>query len=103
MSGRARLNNRRRSEIATFELAGTRFRATVSRFSNGQLAEVFLDTNRPCSGVAIAARDSGIAASLALQFGCQASTLNKALQRLADGSPAGPLAACLDIFEEGKP
>jgi hypothetical protein len=102
MSARERLPNRRRSEIATFELDGTRFRATVSRFHDGRLAEVFIDTNRPCSGVAIAARDIGIAASLALQSGCPAETLRKALQRLSDGTPAGPLAAALDLFAEGS-
>jgi hypothetical protein len=100
---RERLPHRRRSEIATFELAGTKFRATISRLHTGQIGEVFLDTDRPCSGVAVAARDIGIAASLALQFGCPASTLNKALQRLSNGGPAGPLAACLDLFEEGQP
>jgi hypothetical protein len=99
MSARERLANRRRSEIVAFELAGTRFRATISRFHDGRLAEVFLDTNRPCSAVAIAARDIGIAASLALQSGCPAATLRKALQRLSDGRPAGPLAAALDLFE----
>jgi hypothetical protein len=101
---RARLANRRRSEIIAFELPGAgKFRATVSRFSTGQIGEVFIDTDRPCSGVAIAARDLGIAASLALQHGCPASTLNRALQRLSDGGPAGPLAAALDLFEEGTP
>jgi hypothetical protein len=95
------LPNRRRSEIACFELAGVRFRATNSRFPDGRLAEIFIDTNRPCSDVAIAARDIGIAASLALQSGCPVETLRKALQRLSDGSPAGPLAAALDLFAEG--
>jgi hypothetical protein len=102
MSARQLLPNRRRSEIATFDLDGTRFRATVSRFNDGRLAEVFIDTDKPCSGVSIAARDLGIAASLALQSGCPAATLRKALQRLSDGSPAGPLAAALDLFEEAS-
>jgi hypothetical protein len=99
MMARDRLSNRRRSEIIVFELPGAgSFRATISRFNDGKIGEVFIDTDRPCSGVAIAARDLGIAASLALQFGCPASILSKALQRLSDGSPAGPLAAALDAL-----
>ena len=103
MTARQLLPNRRRSEIVAFELAGTQFRATVSRFNDRRIGEIFIDTDKPCSGVAIAARDIGIAASLALQVGCPVETLRKALQRLSDGSPAGPLAAALDLFAEGSP
>ena len=103
MNGRLRLANRRRSEIACFELAGIRFRATISRFDDGKIGEIFLDTNRPCSAVAVAARDIGIAASLALQSGCEVETLRKALQRLSDGGPAGPLCGALDLFAGGSP
>ena len=105
MTARECLPNRRRSEITVFELpGGGKFRATISRFDDGRIGEVFIDTNRPCSAVAVAARDLAIAASLALQFGCPACVLRKALQRLSDGSPAGPLAAALDALdEEGKP
>jgi hypothetical protein len=75
VTSRERLPNRRRSEIVAFELAGTRFRATVSRFDDERIDEIFLDTDKPCSGVAVASRDLGIAASLALQSGCPAETL----------------------------
>ena len=71
------LPNRRWSEIATFELDGTRFRATISRFNGREIGEIFIDTDKPCNAVAIAARDIGIAASLALQSGCPAETLRK--------------------------
>jgi ribonucleoside-diphosphate reductase alpha chain len=43
-----------------------------------------------------------VAASLALQFGCPADTLRKALLRLTNGSAAGPLGRLLDLAEEGR-
>lgn len=101
---RERLPNRRKSEIISFKLRGAaKFRATISRFDDGRIGEVFIDTSKPCSGVAIAARDTAIAASLALQFGCPLETMRKALERLNDGAPAGPLAAALDIIGEAAP
>ena len=41
MTARERLESRRRSENFTFELARLRFTATVSRFSDGRVAELF--------------------------------------------------------------
>jgi hypothetical protein len=43
-------------------------------------------------------RDLGVAASLALQFGCSLGTLRRAVLRNADGSSATALGAALDII-----
>jgi hypothetical protein len=103
MTNRQRLPNRRQVEIMEFELSGVRYRATFGRHADGTLAEIFIDLDNPCSDLAIAAHDLAIAASLAMQFGCPADVLRKALQRLSDGSGAGPLAAALDLIAEGAP
>jgi hypothetical protein len=96
------LPSRRRSELVNFEHDGHRYRASVSRFGDGRLAEVFLDGAKPDTAVAIVGRDLAVAASLALQFGCPADTLRKALSRLSNGEAAGPLGALLDIVEGGR-
>jgi ribonucleoside-diphosphate reductase alpha chain len=95
------LPNRRRGEAYSFEHDGIRYRANVSRFADGRLAEVFLDAAKADSGVGIVGRDLAVAASLALQFGCPVETLRKALVRLSNGAAAGPLGALLDLAEGG--
>lgn len=102
MSRRDLLPNRRRSELLNFEHDGFRYRASVSRFSDGRLAEVFLDGGKPDTTVAVVGRDLAVAASLALQHGCPVETLRKALSRLSTGAAAGPLGALLDLIEEER-
>jgi hypothetical protein len=46
------------------------------------------------------ARDSAVAASLALQFGCPLETLRRALLRDAHGVASSPLGVALDIIAE---
>jgi hypothetical protein len=102
MSRRQRLPNRRRSELYNFQHGGHSYRASVSRFEDGRLAEVFLDATKPDTGVSVAGRDLAVAASLALQFGCPADTLRKALSRLSTGAAAGPLGVLLDLLSEER-
>lgn len=92
MSDRERLPNRRPAEIFDFEHGGRRWTATFGRFSDGRLAEVFLDTTKE-SAVAQMASDSGIIASLALQTGCPVAVLRHALA----GHETGPLAKALAL------
>lgn len=98
MSKRERLPERRESETVEFWFNGLDYTGTASRFSDGRLAEVFLDTAKGGSA-GLAARDAALAASLALQYGCSAAELRASLTRLEDGGPAGPLAVLLDLVE----
>jgi hypothetical protein len=82
---RERLSNRRAAETLAFEHGGRRWRASVGRFADGRLGEIFLD----------AEREGALLASLALQHGCAATTLRHAL----DGRDIGPLAAALYLVE----
>lgn len=93
------LATRGRSELLDFDHDGIKYRASASRFDDGNLAEVFLDAAKPDTAVAIVGRDLAVAASLTLQHGCPAETLRKALSRLADGRAAGPLGTLLDHLE----
>jgi len=81
------LPNRRASETFTFECNGLTYIATVSRYPNGDLAEIFL------------AKDSAVVCSLALQHGVPVETIRHALLRDARGNPSSPLGCGLDLLE----
>jgi ribonucleoside-diphosphate reductase alpha chain len=100
MSPRRYLPNRRASTSFTVEVAGLRYTATVSCFPDGSIGEIFLSNNKPSSQSDANARDSAVAASLALQFGCPLDVLRGALLRDARGNASTPLGAALDIFAE---
>jgi ribonucleoside-diphosphate reductase alpha chain len=96
MTERLRLPNRRRSETFELELAGLRFTCSFSRFADGRVAEVFLQNHKPGSQSDCNARDSAIAASLALQHGVPLDVLRHALLRDTHGNASTPLGAALD-------
>jgi hypothetical protein len=98
MTARARetLANRRASENFTFELDGLHFTATISRFPDGRVAEVFLNNHKAGNQSDTNARDAAIVLSFALQHGADISAIRKALCRDSEGRPLGPLAAALD-------
>src|SRR5262249_29184431 len=75
---RKRLHSRRLSEIFDLEVNGLHYVCTFSRFDDGRVAEVFLQNNKSQSQSDSNARDSAIAASLALQFGCPLDVLRRA-------------------------
>jgi ribonucleoside-diphosphate reductase alpha chain len=101
MTERRRLSNRRGSLVFDLELGGLRYTATVSRFPDGRVAEIFLQNHKPGSQSDSNARDSAIAASLALQFGCPLETLQRAVLRDSAGRPSTPLGCALDLIAEG--
>jgi hypothetical protein len=67
---RRKLPNRRASTTFGFEIVGLRYTCTFSKFASGELAELFLQNSKPSSQSDTNARDSAVAASLALQYGC---------------------------------
>jgi ribonucleoside-diphosphate reductase alpha chain len=95
MSERERLPNRRAAELVDFEHAGRRWTATIGRFADGRIAEMFLDAGKE-SPLLDLAQESAIVASLALLCGCPLETLRHALS----GRSAGPLGAALGLIEE---
>ena len=99
-SARERLPDRRASESFTFELNGLRFTATVSRFPDGRIGELFLNNHEFGNQSDTNARDAAILLSFALQFGADIDTIRKALCRDSQGRALGPLGAVLDIIAE---
>jgi hypothetical protein len=91
---RQRLPNRRLAETFELEVAGLHYTATIGRFSDGQVAEVFLTNHKAGSQADTNARDSAVVC---------VETIRKALSRDSHGHASGPLGAALDrLAEEGQ-
>jgi hypothetical protein len=95
---RRRLPNRRKGDAFEFDCDGTRYRAQLSYFEDGTLGEIFLNGPKVGSAASIAAHDAAVAASLALQHGCDPSTLHHACVKLTNGLSAGPVGRALDLM-----
>jgi hypothetical protein len=105
MTARERLPNRRDSVSFTFECNGLRYTATVSRFPDGRIGELFLSNHKSNSGADTNARDSAIAFSIAVQHGADPEVIRRALCRDSNGRASGPLGMALDLIadQERKP
>jgi len=68
---RERLPNRRASETFDFQVEGLRYCATVWRFADGRIGEIFIGNHRVGSQCDTNVRDAALAASLALQHGAR--------------------------------
>jgi hypothetical protein len=97
---RERLPNRRACETFRFEVGGLHYHATVSRFADGRVGEIFIGNHKIGSQSDTTARDAALAASLALQHGCTLDVLRGALLRDMGGRAATPLGVALDLVAE---
>ena len=95
---RQRLPNRRAAETFELEIGNLRYSATIGRYADGTVGEIFLQNHKPGSQSDSNARDAAVAASLALQHGCPLETLQRALLRDSHGGPSTPLGAAVDII-----
>ena len=93
---RERLPNRRIGETFELEVAGLRYTATIGRFPDGRIGEIFLSNHKSNSAADTNARDSAIVCSIALQYGADPETIRRALCRDSQGRASGPLGAALD-------
>ena len=98
MTGRERLPDRRRSESSTFEIDGLRFTATVSRYDDGRIGELFLNNHKAGNQSDTNARDGAILLSFALQYGADVEAIRRALCRDGAGRALGPIGAALDLI-----
>jgi hypothetical protein len=93
---RERLPNRRAAETFDLDALGLKFRATVGRFDDGRLAEIFITNHKAGSMAGILASDSALLCSLALQHGVPVDVIRKALKRDPQGNASSPLGRVLD-------
>jgi len=95
---RERLSNRRPALTFDLEVGGLRYTATVGRFPDGRIAEVFLNNHKSNSAADVNARDAAIAFSFAVQHGADPDAIRRALSRDSRGNASGPLGAALDVI-----
>jgi hypothetical protein len=79
----------------SFTHAGRLYSATLSKFADGQIGEIFIDAHKPDSELAVHANDAAVLASLLLQHGVTAAAIRHSI--------AGPLATALAHVEDGEP
>jgi hypothetical protein len=92
MSERERLPNRRSSIRFSIEHDGVRYCATLSKFNDGRIAEIFLDGMKPDSALAVHAADAAVLTSLLLQHGVTAAAIRRSI--------SGPIATALASAEK---
>lgn len=93
---RIRLPDRRLCESFNFELDGLRFTASIGRFSDGRIGELFLTNHKSGNQSDTNARDAAIILSFAIQHGADINDIRKALCRNSAGRALGPVGAALD-------
>jgi hypothetical protein len=100
---RDRLPNRRPCETLNFTHGGMSYIASIARYSDDRLAEIFITSPKVGSDADAGAKDSAVVCSLALQYGVPVETISKALLRDARGGASSPLGAALDLLAESTP
>ena len=99
---RERLPNRRASSLIDFEAMELKFTASVSRYPDGRIAELFIDNHKAGSAIGTLVRDTAIAFSFAVQHGADAEAIRHALCRNSQGQAMGPLGVALDLLARIK-
>jgi hypothetical protein len=77
---------------------GLKFTASVSRYPDGRIGEIFIDNHKAGSGIGTLVRDAAICLSIAVQNGADANDIREALCRDSQGRAMGPLGAALDLL-----
>ena len=97
-AARQRLPNRRSAETWDLEACGLHFRATVGRYNDGRIGEIFPSNTRVNSSAGVMASDAAVVASVALQYGVPLDVIRRALMRDSHGRPSGPLGVVIDLI-----
>lgn len=103
MTERERLPDRRAAETFSFECAGLAYVATIGRYPDGRLGEIFITNHKAGSHADCNARDAAVLASLCLQYRVPLEIIRKALMRDPRGKASGPLGEALDRIAAAEP
>jgi hypothetical protein len=95
---RERLPNRRVSETFSFVCNDLKYLATISRFADGRLAEIFISNAKAGSHSDANAKDAAVVCSIALQYGVPVDVIRRALLRDPRGVASSPLGVALDLI-----
>ena len=87
------------AKASHLSLAGLRFTASVGRFPDGRIGELFLNNHKSGNQSDTNARDAAIILSFAIQYGADINEIRKALCRDNAGHALGPVGEALDRLE----
>jgi hypothetical protein len=79
---------------------GMKFTASVSRYDDGLIGELFVDNHKQGSAIGTLVRDLAIVFSFAVQHGADVEAIRRALCRDSQGRPLGPLGVILDLLSD---
>lgn len=88
------------TRVRTMGPPRSRYTATVGRFSDGRVGEIFLNNHKSNSAADVNAMDAAIVFSIAIQYGADIETVRRALCRDSLGRASGPPFAALDRLRE---
>ncbi len=94
---RVALPARRQCDRFTIHHDGISYTVTLGEYPDGRIGEIFITAGKSGTGVQAWAYDCGVLASLAIQHGCPLATIQKALVRIDDATPAGAMGKVFDI------
>lgn len=93
---RRRLPSRRTCETFTFQHNGADFTASLGRYPDGTIGELFIAAGHANSALDALASDAAIAISFALQHGADIEAMRAAMKRDSRGEPTSPIGRALD-------
>ena len=96
---RTKLPNCRPAETIEFTHDNLTYVVTFSRYTDGTLAELFIDVAKPGDPMNLIAKDMATLASIALQHGVPSDEIMAALSQELNGTMLGPLGAALVLIE----
>ena len=99
-SPREKMPDRRETETFSFEHEDLSYIASLGRFSDGRLSELFISGGIVGSSVRIMTQELSVLLSISLQHGVPLKTLRDGLPKLNNGKFAGPLGNAIRIAEE---
>jgi hypothetical protein len=102
MTSRETLPNRRLNTTFSFEIDGLKYSATISKFADGRIGELFLTSDKAGSQSDANAKDAAILASLGFQYGVPLDVMRGALLREEDGRASTPVGMAIDLIAEGS-
>src|SRR5262245_59256254 len=100
MTERTRLPNRRPCEHFSFQCNNLSYTASIGRFPDGRLAEIFISNSKAGSHSDSGAKDAAVIASIALQHGVPLEVIRHALLRDSRGVASSPRGVALDFVAE---
>lgn len=93
------LPNRRQGESLDFRHGKFVYSATLGRYPDGRIGEIFLRSGLVGTDTAVACQETAIAVSFALQNGCTIEQMREAMPRQTDGTPEGAMGTLFDLLE----